>query len=125
MNRRDLLSLKSAATRTAGGDAAPGGSSYTPIPTVTANVRRPDGRLGVMTVELGIDAADPAVRTRVTQSAPRLRAAYAAVIQQTATATLPGAPPDLERLVVQLQATTTRSLGRPGARVLIGTVMVV
>lgn len=126
MNRRDLLGLKSATAKTGGGGggAAPA-ASYTRLPTVTANFRRPDGRLGVMTVELGVDVADAALRTRATQSAPRLRAAYATVIQQAATATLPGAPPNLEALIAQLQAATNRSLGRAGARVLVGTVMLV
>ena len=49
------------------------------LPTITANVRRPGGSMGVFTVETGIDTPDAALRTRVTQSAPRLRAAYAAI----------------------------------------------
>lgn len=125
MNRRALLGLKSDIVKVSGGGSASSGSSFTPLPTVTANVRRSDGRLGVMTVETGVDAADPALRTRVVQSTPRLRAAYATVIQQSANTTLPGAPPDLETLVARLQAATNRTLGRAGARVLIGTVMLV
>ena len=78
-----------------------------------------------MTVETGLDTPDAALRTRVAQSQPRLRAAYAAVVRQAATGLLPGAPPDVERLVAQLQAATDRTLGRRGARLLIGTVMVV
>ena len=78
-----------------------------------------------MTVETGVDTPDGALRARVAQSQPRLRAAYAAVVQQAATALLPGAPPDVERLVAQLQAATDRTVGRTGARLLIGTVMVV
>lgn len=81
--------------------------------------------MGVMTVETGVDTPDAALRTRVAQSAPRLRAAYNAVLQQAAAQMLPGAPPDLERLVAQLQAATNQAVGRPGARLLIGTVMVI
>jgi flagellar basal body-associated protein FliL len=95
------------------------------LPTITANVVRPGGRRGVMTVETGIDTPDAALRARVAQSAPRLRAAYAAVVQQSANVLLPGAPPDVERLVAQLQAATNTVMGRAGARLLIGTVMVV
>jgi hypothetical protein len=47
------------------------------------------------------------------------------VVQQAANGLLPGAPPDLERLIVQLQTATNQTLGRPGARVLLGTVMIV
>jgi hypothetical protein len=78
-----------------------------------------------MTVETGVDTPDAALRARVAQSAPRLRAAYATVVQQAAGALLPGVPPDVERLVAQLQAATNTVMGRAGARLLIGTVMVV
>lgn len=124
MDRRALLGLKSQTLKTGGGSGAPQ-ASYLRLPTITANVIRSGGRRGVMTVETGIDVPDAALRTRVTRSAPRLRAAYAAVVQQTAGALLPGAPPDVERLVAQLQAATNTTMGRAGARVLIGTVMVV
>jgi flagellar basal body-associated protein FliL len=124
MERRALLGLKTQTLKTSGGSSAPQ-ASYLRLSTITANVIRPGGRRGVMTVETGIDTADAALRTRVAQSAPRLRAAYAAVVQQAAAALLPGAPPDVERLVAQLQAATNATMGRAGARLLIGTVMVV
>jgi flagellar basal body-associated protein FliL len=124
MERRALLGLKTQTLKTSGGSSAPQ-ASYLRLPTITANVIRPGGRRGVMTVETGIDTADAALRTRVAQSAPRLRAAYAVVVQQAAAALLPGAPPDVERLVAQLQAATNATMGRAGARLLIGTVMVV
>ncbi|GAA0870412.1 hypothetical protein GCM10009116_22480 [Brevundimonas basaltis] len=126
MDRRALLGLKDNARKTAGGGG--GGApqpSYIRLPTITTNVMRSGGRRGVMTVETGLDTPDAALRTRVAQSAPRLTAAYAVVVQQSANMLLPGAPPDLERLVAQLQAATDRTLGRAGARLLIGTVMVV
>lgn len=125
MDRRTLLGLKDAARKTGGGGGGPPQPSYMRLPTITANVMRSGGRRGVMTVETGLDTADTALRTRVAQSAPRLRAAYAAVVQASANGLLPGAPPDVERLVAQLQAATDRTLGRAGARLLIGTVMVV
>lgn len=124
MERRALLGLKTQLLRTGGGEGA-AQASYLRLPTITANVRRPGGRQGVMTVETGIDTPDAALRTRVAQSAPRLRAAYAAVVQQSANALLPGTAPDVERLVAQLQAATNTVMGRAGARLLIGTVMVV
>ncbi len=108
-----------------GGGGSSSGNSYLGLPTVTGNVRRPGGGLGVMTVEVGVATPDAALRTRVAQSAPRLRAAYAQVVQQQAAALLPGAPPDIERLVTALQGATNTVMGRAGARLLIGTVMVV
>jgi len=92
---------------------------------VTGNVTGSNGRRAIMSVELGLDVPDAALRTRATQSAPRLRAAYATVVQRVASTTLPGMAPDVERLVAQLQAATNATLGRSGARLLIGTVMVV
>jgi len=130
MDRRALLGLAAVAVSTVATPAAAREAkgapqpSYLRLPTIAANVIRPGGRRGVFTVETGVDATDAALRTRVAQSAPRLRAAYAVVVQQAANAMLPGAPPDVERLVAQLQAATNRVLGRAGARLLIGTVMV-
>ena len=107
-----------------GGGAAASQSTYLALPTITANVVRTGGRRGMMTVETGIDTPDAALRARVAQSAPRLRAAYAVAVQQSANVLLPGAPPDVERLVAQLQAATNAVMGRAGARLLIGTVIV-
>jgi flagellar basal body-associated protein FliL len=124
MDRRDLLGLKTPTRKAGDGGGAPE-ASYLRLPTITATVIRSGGRRGVMTVETGVDTPDAALRTRVARSAPRLRAAYAAVVQQSANALLPGTPPDVERLVAQLQAATNTVMGRAGARLLIGTVMVV
>ncbi len=92
---------------------------------VTATILRTGGRRGVMTVETGVDVADAALHSRAAHSAPRLRAAYNIVVQRAAGAMLPGTAPNVDRLVTQLQAATDATLGRPGAKLLIGTVMVV
>lgn len=128
MDRRALLGLAAVATTAAlparASEGAPQ-ASYIRFPTITANVTRRDGRRGIMTVETGVDVLDAALRLRAQQSAPRLQAAYAVVVQQTAGALLPDAPPDVERMVAQLQVATNTTLGRAGARLLIGTVMIV
>lgn len=112
--------------RTAG---AGGGSSavatYVALQTLTASVTRSDGRRGVMTVEMGVDAPDAALATRATQSVPRLRAACNIVIQRTANALLPNAVPNIDGLGRELQAAVDQTLGRTGAKVLLGTVMIV
>ena len=130
MDRRALLGLAALTATVATTAAAPalanegggGGStsSFIRFPTIL----RSNGGRGVLTVETGIDVADAALRTRAEQSAPRLRAAYNTVVQQIASAMLPGAPPDVERMVSRLQAITDSTLGRPGAHLLLGTVMV-
>ena len=78
-----------------------------------------------MTVETGVDVPDAEFRLRAEQAAPRLRAAYNAVVQRSASALLPGAPPNVDRLSRELQTTTNAVLGRSGATLLLGTVMVV
>ena len=137
MDRRALLGLAAltvtaastaAAPAIAGGGAGGGGggstSSFIRFPIVTATILRSNGQRGVLTVETGVDVPDAGLRARAEQSAPRLRAAYNTVVQQIASVMLPGAPPDVERLVTRLQAVTDSTLGRSGAHLLIGTVMV-
>lgn len=124
MERRALIGLsKPAALKTGGGGGA-STNTYVRFPTVTATIMRPTGARGVFSVETGVDVADAALRTRAEQSAPRLRAAYAEVCQRAASALLPGAPPNIDALSRDLQAATDRILGRAGARLLLGTVMI-
>lgn len=136
MDRRALFTLAPAAlgllatTAHAGGPGGGGGggasaNTYIRYPTITASSARPGGRRGVMTVETGVDVPDEALRLRAEQSAPRLRAAYAVVVQRNASQLLPGAPPNVDQISRELQAATDRVLGRTGARLLLGTVMVI
>lgn len=135
MDRRALLSLAapalvlaaSAAPAKASSEDGGGGSqdTYVRLPMVTASVLRPDGRRGVLSVETGVDVPDATLRTRAQQSLPRLRAAYNAVAQRTANTLRAGAAPDVAMLSRELQTATNSVLGRPGATVLLGTVMAV
>jgi hypothetical protein len=106
-----------------GGGTATGG--YVRYPTVTATTMRPDGRRGVMTVETGIDAPDAALKLRAEQSQPRIRAVFNILVQREANSLLPGGVPNVERLGAQLQSATNIILGQRGAKLLLGTVMVV
>lgn len=136
MNRRALFALVPAAgaalAAVAGrADAASSegksevpANSYIRFPVVTATVMRPDGRRGVMTVETGIDVKDEALRLKASQDTPRLRAAYNEVVQTFANGLPPGGQPNVERLHMQLQRATARTLGRGGAVFLIGSVTV-
>jgi hypothetical protein len=133
MDRRALIGLAAVAASAA---SAPSGSaragsggggattSYLRMQTLTATLVRPDGRRGVMTVEFGVDAPDGAVRSRAEHSIPRIRAACNTVVRTIASSLLPGAPPDIDRLATGLQTAVDGAVGRRGARVLLGTVMV-
>ena len=68
---------------------------------------------------------DAALKLRAEQSQPRMRAVFNILIQREANTLLPGAVPNIERLAAQLQSATNIILGRRGARLLLGTVMIV
>lgn len=131
MDRRTLLGLAAVvvtpAAAKASSDSGGGASAetYFRLPTVTAAIVHADGRRGVLSIETGIDAPDAAVRARAQQSIPRLRAAYNAAAQRFASGLRPGAAPNIDQLANDLQAATNATLGRAGARVLLGTVMAV
>ncbi|MGU3457201.1 Tat pathway signal protein [Brevundimonas sp. M1A4_2e] len=130
MDRRHLIGLTLSALTLAGAaQASPeksggGKGGYLSLPTATATVLRRDGRRGVMTVETGLDIADGALMERARLSQPRLSAAYNEIVRIAAERLLPDAPPNVEWLVVALQHATDAILGKPGAKLLLGTVMV-
>ena len=101
-----------------------GGASYIQLDTLVATVTRPDGRRGVMTVEVGVDVADAALHARAAQSTPLLHANYAELVRVYAAGLPPGAPPNADYLARELQRQTDATLGRPGARLLLGAVLV-
>lgn len=128
MDRRALFALPLALAATPALASEGGGGStntYVRYPTITANTFQPDGRRGVMTVETGVDVADEALRTRATQSEPRVRAVFNILVQREAATLLPGQPPNVDRLSRQLQSAMNIILGQRGATLLLGTVMIV
>jgi len=100
-----------------------GGSSFVQLETAAVMVMRPDGGRGVLTVESGVDVKDAALRDRAAALKPRLRDAYVAAIQTHARGLAPGAPPQADRLAGELQRATDRVLGKPGAKLLLGSLI--
>jgi hypothetical protein len=97
--------------------------TYFALQPLTATAIRRDGRRGVMIVEAGVQATDPALMERAQQSEPRLRAAFAQVLM-TYTAGMPrGAAPDLTYLGGKMQEAADKVLGRKGSKVLLGSAM--
>jgi hypothetical protein len=133
MNRRGLIvaglagALALAPTLAAAQEKAThkkgGGASFIQLDTLTANVMRLDGRRGIITVEIGVDVQDGSLHARAAQSTPLLRAAYAEVLRTYAAGLPPGAPPDPDYLSTALQRATDRALGRPGAKLVLGTIL--
>jgi hypothetical protein len=92
--------------------------------TLTGATNKPGGRRGVLTVDCGIDVPDSALRLRAEQSLPRLRAAYVQTVTIYAAGLPSGAAPNADFLARTLQVQTDSVLGRPGARLLLGAIVV-
>jgi hypothetical protein len=101
-----------------------GGESYLQINTLTAYTSQPGGKRGVMTIDCGLDIPDAALRQRAELVLPRLRAAYVQQAQIYAGGLPSGTAPNPDYIARNLQRSTDQVLGRPGARVLMGAVMV-
>ena len=130
MNRRHFLSLclltaaAPAAARASEDKKKSGGASYLPLSAITGATNKPGGRRGVLTVECGLDVPDPVLRARADASLPRLRAAYVQTVIAYAAGLPVGAEPNADFLARSLQKQTDAVLGRPGARLLLGAILV-
>lgn len=130
MDRRRLMFVLAGlaapgAAWAAGGDKKKsGGGSYVPIQTLMGSTTGTPSRRGVLSVDCGLDVPDEALRLRAAQSAPRLRAAYLQTIQTYAAGLAPGALPNAEYLASALQRQTDAILGKPGAKLLLGVILV-
>lgn len=105
------------------GETKSGGGEM-PMPLATASVLRTHGRRGVMSVESTLVFTDAALLEHAKLSRPRLNAAFNEAVRSEAVHLLAGALPDVESLTRALQRAADRVLGRAGARVMLGTVMV-
>lgn len=120
-----LLLAPAAAFANSGGEEKKkgGGVQFIQIQTMAVNYIRRNGGMGVMTVETGVDVPDEKLRTLATQSLPRLRASFNSFLQ-TYAPTLRGAmAPNADYIARELQRQTDVVLGRPGAKLLLGTIM--
>jgi hypothetical protein len=101
-----------------------GGLDFIQIPTMTATITKRDGRRGVLTVETGVDVPDHRLHDLAEASTPRLRAAYAQVLMTYAAQLSPGSPPNADYLSRELQRQTDLVLGKPGAKLLLGAILI-
>lgn len=132
MNRRLLLALLALAALPARAVAGQGGEAkaksgdgdYIALEPLTAFTVKPNGRRGVMTVECGLDIPDPGLHARAELVLPRLRAAFVETVQVYAGGLPGGMAPNPDFLVGNLQRAADAVLGRKGARVLLGAVLV-
>lgn len=100
-----------------------GGASFIQIPTLAATVTFRTGQRGVMTVETGIDAAG-SLHDLVFISQPRLRAACLDILRIYAAGMPTGSVPNADYLSTAMQRQVDLVLGRKGARLLLGTILI-
>ena len=98
--------------------------TYLPLETLSATVRNFNGHRGVLTVEVGLDAPDPALRDRLELYQPLLRSAFVSALQPYALSLSPGAPPNADYISLTLQRETDRVLGGRGAKLLLGSILI-
>jgi flagellar basal body-associated protein FliL len=80
---------------------------------------------GLLVVDAGYDVPDAKLRARVNAMMPRLTDALrTALADYTYSRLRPGGAPDADRIAQTLQAATDRTIGGPGARLLLANVMV-
>ena len=99
-------------------------SHYLAFPTLTATVFRTDRRRGVMAVDATLDIPDNALRARAASLQPRLRAAYAQALNVYAASLPAGRPADPEYLSREMQRQTDQAIGKPGAKFLLGSILI-
>jgi len=101
-----------------------GAGPYVQLQTLLGTTIRSSSRHGVMSVDCGLYVPDPALRLRVEQSIPRLRAAYVQTVQSYAAGLSDGSLPNADYIAQTLQRQTDAILGRPGAKLLLGAIIV-
>jgi hypothetical protein len=101
-----------------------GGESYIQLPALTSTIIRPNGARGVLTVEVGLDVADGKLRERTAASAPRLRDAYVRYLMVYAAGLPPATAPNPDAIAAALQRSTDQVLAKPGAKLLVGSIMI-
>lgn len=104
-------------------DAGPTGH-YLEFSTLTATIFRADRRRGVMVVDASLDIPNADLRARAASLTPRLRAAYAQSLNVYAAGLPAGRPVDPDYLSRELQRQTDAAIGKPGAKFLLGSILV-
>lgn len=100
------------------------GSNYVPIDTISASTNKPGGKRGVFSVNCGLDIPDEKLREKAQLILPRIRAAYVQTVQVYAAGLAPSSLPNVDFLAFTMQRQTDTMLGKKGAKLLMGAVVV-
>jgi len=101
-----------------------GAGRYLVFNGVTATIFRTSQRRGVLALDASLDVPDEALRARAASLNPRLRAAYAQSLTIYAAGIPAGRPLDPDYLSREMQRQTDMVLGKPGAKFLIGSILI-
>jgi hypothetical protein len=112
------------AAHAAGKDDKKDKTLYIQLQTISASMQRSGGRRGILTVEVGIDAPDMALRDRIELLQPVLTDAFVSALQPYALGVPPQSPPSADYISMSLQHETDRVLGRRGAKLLLGSILI-
>ena len=91
---------------------------------LTVNIFRSNYGRGKVEVIMSLDVPNSSLRERAIQSMPRLRAAHVQALTRIVYDLPTRTPPNIGALSAALQQATDQVLGRPGAKVLLGSVVV-
>jgi flagellar basal body-associated protein FliL len=99
--------------------------SWVTVYPIAVSIVQDDKVRGQFQVWLGMDVPDEALRARAEEIKPRLRDAWMSRLSQYASTTLrERRPANIEDVSRLLQSTADQTLGKPGSRVLLGSVIV-
>ncbi len=99
--------------------------SYISTSTLSAAITRDYSFAGLLVVDAGFDVPDAALRARIEKMKPRMTDALrTALANYTQTRYHAGTAPDPEMISAMLQQAADRTIGGPGAKLLLSNVMV-
>lgn len=98
---------------------------YVTTATLSAAITRDYQFAGLLVVDAGFDVPDAKLRARIEKMRPRMTDALrTALADYTQTRYRAGSAPDPEQIAVMLQQAADRTIGGPGAKLLLSNVMV-
>jgi len=100
-----------------------GGTNYTQFRTITVFTEAGKRRHGTLSVDMGLYADDPKLVDLIKVYQPRLQDAYLSRLQAYAGGLNARSLVDTNYVSVQLQTATDQVLGRKGAKVLLGSIL--
>ncbi len=135
MNRRTLLTACFALSLAVIGETSPalaaspgekkkgGGPGFTQFPMLSVFTQSGGYKHGTLSLDMGLYATDPKMVDRIKLYMPRLKDAYIQALQGYATNLNASSLVDADYVDTQLQAATDRVLGKTGAKVLVGSIL--